>query len=156
MTELLEDLRSLTSTPKGGEFNRKNIIALLEVLNQHLGSALATPSGTLEDGTEVVEEHPAAALLRMLGEAIGDLDIGKVDDVFRRTPTKANATRPWRIREDHKLLIEALEIFQQLEGIHTRSDAARRMASKLNSGVPHTKRLNKQAILNIYNRYKYQ
>lgn len=131
MDELLKDLKSLTSTPEGAEFNRKNIIALLGVLNQHLGGALETPVVTLEDGTEVVEEHPTGALLRVLEEALKDLDIGLTDPVLKPVSHGANATLPWNVREHDRQLREFLRVVQQVKGISQLKKAARQLATIL-------------------------
>ncbi|WP_372916669.1 hypothetical protein [Sandarakinorhabdus sp.] len=95
----LRALRALTDAPGGKEFNRQNVATLLDVLAQHLGIALASPVGTLEDGTQVVAEHPAEALLVSLISALRDLDSGLTDEVFKPTSHGANATRPWDVRE---------------------------------------------------------
>jgi len=90
---LLGDLRALTDAPNGAEFTRSNLITLLGVLVTHLGDALATEVGELEDGTPIGAEHPVSAQLSGLVEALRDLDIGLTDPVLCHASSKKMASR---------------------------------------------------------------
>lgn len=82
---LLDNLRQLTSAPGHADFTRPNLIALLEVLTTHLGEALTSKLGELEDGTHVEAQHAVADLLSGLCSALRDLDNGLTDPVLRRS-----------------------------------------------------------------------
>lgn len=153
---LLDDLRQLTSTPANAEFTRPNLIALLEVLTTHLGEALASKLGELEDGTRVEAQHPVADLLSGLSSALQDLDNGLTDPVLLRSPGKKNSARRWRLRQEDDVLFEALEIFQRIKRLPDRKAAAWRLAVTLQaSGYRRRgKRLSGSSLYALYNKYK--
>lgn len=128
---LLDGLRAVTDTPNGEEFTRSNVIALLGVLVSHLGEALATKVGELDDETPVEAEHPVSAQLSALVEALRDLDIGLTDPLFKPAVGNKNARRHWRLRQEDEALIEALDVFQRLMKIKCRKSAMMKAASEL-------------------------
>lgn len=149
---LLDELRALASGPGGGEFTRQNIIALINVLARHLDHALATPIGSVEDGTEVAVQHPVGEQLEALSDALGDLDVGLTDPILRPNSYGANNTRGWALRNKDERLAEALNIYMAAKpGMKLRT-AARDVARLLKEerrGRPLTgRRLEK-----IYYRY---
>ncbi len=150
----LGELRALTDAPGSDQFNRQNVVALLGVIAQHLGMALATPSGALEDGTQVFVEHPAAALLVMLISALRDLDSGLTGEVIKPNTHGANATRPWHVREQDRVLIEALAIVQRQYGINNRKLAAKKLAVMLKGQLRKGVQIDYKQIISIHNRYK--
>lgn len=149
---LLGDLRALTDAPNGEEFTRSNVIALLGVLVTHLGEALATEMGELEDGTPVEAEHSVSAQLSGLVQALRDLDIGLTDPVFEPTLGNQNARRNWRMRQEDNALIEGLEVFQRIKKIKNRKAAAMKAASELRRSK-YTRRGKKLSGLDLYNLY---
>jgi hypothetical protein len=149
---LLGDLRVLTDAPNGAEFTRSNLIALLGVVVTHLGEALATKVGELENGSPVEAEHTVSAQLSGLVEALRDLDIGLTDPVFEPALGNQNARRNWRVRQEDKALIEGLEVFQQAKKIKHLKTAARKAASELRRSK-YTRRGKKLSWLDLYNLY---
>jgi hypothetical protein len=152
---LLGDLRALTDAPNGAEFTRTNLIALLYVLDIHLGKALATIEGKLEDGTSVEAEHPVSAQLSGLVEALRDLDSGVTDPVFKRAFGHQNARRNWRLRQEDNALIEGLEVFQRVKKIKHRKAAAMKAASELRRSkyMRNGKELRWLELYNLYYRH---
>lgn len=153
---LLNDVRELTGVPDNAEFTRSNLIALLDVLTNHLGEALASKCGELEDGTHVEAQHPAADLLSGLSSALRDLDNGLTDPVLRRIAGKKNSARRWRLREEDDVLFEALEIFERIKRLPDRKAAARRLAVTLQSSNYRRrgKKLSGSNLYSLYNKYK--
>lgn len=153
---LLESLRDLASHPNGEDFNRANLIALIEVLASHLGEALATKVGELEGGTLVQAEHPVVSQLSGLASALRDLDAGLTDPVLKRTLSKKTAARPWHVRQQDQTLIEAVEVFGRLKRIKSVKGAANKVATELNRQqyTRRGKRLRGSDIYNIINKYK--
>ena len=149
---LLNSLRQLTRAPGNAEFTRPNLIALLEVLTTHLGEALASKLGELEDGTHVLAQHAVADLLSGLSSELRDLDKGLTDPVLRRLAGKKNSARPWRLRQEDDVLFEALEIFQRIKRLPDRKAAARRLAVTLQSSN-YRRRGKKLSGLNLYSLY---
>jgi hypothetical protein len=127
----LDALRAFTSDTNRLEFTRPNLIALLDLLTDHLGGQLAIEQGVLEDGTHVEVEHPVVAQLTGLALALRDLDKGLTDPVLKRVGGKKNAARPWRLMKDDDVLFDTLEIFQQVRNLPNRKAAAKAMALKL-------------------------
>lgn len=154
---LLGELRALTDAPNGAEFTRSNAVALLSVLVTHLSEALATTGGELEDGTPVEAEHPVAAQLSGLVEALRDLDIGLTDPVFEPTWGNQNARRNWRVRQEDKALIEGLEVFQRVMKIRHRKAAIMKAALELNRNkyTRRSRALTWRDLHNLYYRHKY-
>ena len=109
---LLDSLRALASrwiseAPQDQEnFNRRNIIELIDTLAAHLGDALMSVSGTLEDGSTYGHQHPVELQLRSLSEAFRDLDTGKTDPIFIATSHGANKSRTWRERAEDDLFVD--------------------------------------------------
>lgn len=155
---LLDNLRQLTSAPGKADFTRPNLIALLEVLTTHLGEALTSKFGELEDGTHVEAQHAVADLLSGLSSALRDLDSGLTDPVLRRVAGKKNSARPWRLRQEDDVLFEALEIFQRIKRLPDRKAAARRLTVTLQSSNYRRKgkQLKWSNLYALYNKYKYQ
>jgi hypothetical protein len=155
---LLASLQELTSAPSGGDFTRANLIALLDVLTNHLGKALATQLGELEDGTHVELEHPVVNMLEGLSSALGDLDNGLTDTVLKRVGGTQNARRPWRLRQEDDVLIEAVEIFKRVKKTNDIKATCRLVARELNRHKHRRrgKKLTGRDVYNIYYRYKYQ
>ena len=149
---LLAELRALTDVPNGAEFTRSNLIALLGVVVTHLGQALATMEGQLDNGTPVEAEHPVSAQLSGLIEALRDLDNGLTDPVFEPTLGNQNARRNWRMRQEDNALIEGLEVFQRIKKIKNRKAAAMKAASELRRSK-YTRRGKKLSGLDLYNLY---
>lgn len=153
---LLDNLRQLTSAPGHADFTRSNLIALLELLTTHLGEALASKLGELEDGTHVEAQHAVADLLSGLFSALRDLDKGLTDPVLRPITGKKNSARPWRLRQKDDVLFEALEIFQRIKRLPDRKAAARRFAVTLQSSDYRRKgkKLRWSNLYSLYNKYK--
>lgn len=153
---LLDDLQKLTSAPGNADFTRPNLIALLETLTTHLGEALASKLGELEDGTHVEAQHAVADLLSGLSSALRDLDNGLTDPVLQRSPGKKNSARRWRLRQDDEVLFEALEIFQRIKRLPNRKAAARRLAVTLQSSDYRRsgKKLTGVSLYALYNKHK--
>ena len=131
LDRLLTALCVVVEGPDGSRFDRPNIIRLLSVLAAQLGEHLQTPLGTLDDGTEVVGEHPAVTQLWSLVQALKDLDRGLTDEVLRPCRDGATASLPWRLRNADRALIDLLRVFEKAGGFSTRKDAAEALARKL-------------------------
>ena len=155
---LLDDLRAKFGEEKRQEFNRENILCLLDSLFEHLSPALAIPETTLDDGTKVVLEHPAASLLRHLSFAIRDLDTGLTDDVFVPYSAGANHTRPWRTNLQDRALIELIEIIHSMHKHKTWTKTFDMVARALRRNGYKRKgsRLNRMQVKDLYYRYKNQ
>ena len=153
---LLNDLRALSVKPGGAEFNRKNVVALLQSLTLHLGDALAIPAGVLDDDVELFLDHPVATQLKSLSSAFGDLDIGITDDIFKPYSHGSNAARPWWLRERDKVLVECLADFQRHHGIAQQKQAAMQLAKTLKVAGYRRKgeMLTWRQIIDLRNRYK--
>lgn len=157
---MLSALREATARPGGEGFTRANLIGLLDILSLHLGDDLASKVGELEDGTELGEEHTVAAHLAGLASALRDLDNGLADPVLKPKTTKQTALRRWRLREDDRYFIEAVDILWSIEGKRPRKlrQTARKVADKL-SKAGYTRKGSKLTGLMLYNlyfKYKYQ
>lgn len=152
---LLDNLRQLISAPGNAEFTRPNLIALLEVLVTHLGDALVTTAGELEDRTLVQVEHPVATQLSGLASALRDLDAGLTDPVLKSTTSKKTARRPWSLREEDQILLEAVEVFRRFKRIPSLTEAARKVTTALNrhNYTRRGKRLKGKDLYNLINRY---
>lgn len=153
---LLDSLRELTADPANADFTRPNLIALLDILTNHLGEALASKLGELEDGTHVETQHAVADLLSGLSSALRDLDNGLTDPMLRRIAGKKNSARPWRLRQQDDVLFEALEIFQRIKRLPDRKAAARRLAVTLQSSNYRRKgkQMSGSNLYSLYNKYK--
>lgn len=127
----LAALCEVVDAPDGSAFDRPKIIRLLNVLIAQLGEYLRTPLGMLDDGTEVVGEHPAVTQLWSLVQALKDLDRGLTDEVLRPCRDGATASLPWRLRNADRALIDLLRVFEKAGGFSTRKDAAEALARKL-------------------------
>lgn len=153
---LLDNLRQLTSAPGNADFTRPSLIALLEVLTNHLGVALASKLGELEDGTHVQAHHAVVELLSGLSSALQDLDKGLTDPVLEPIRGRQNSARRWRLRQEDDVLFEALEIFQQIKRLPDRKAAARRLAVTLQASDYRRrgKKLGWSNLYSLYNKYK--
>lgn len=153
---LLDSLRELTANPANADFTRPNLIALLDILTKHLGEALASKLGELEDGTHVEAQHAVAGLLSGLSLALRDLDNGLTDPVLRRIAGKKNSARPWRLRQEDDVLFEALEIFMRIKRLPDRKAAARRLAVTLQSSNYRRKgkQLSGSNLYSLYNKHR--
>lgn len=152
---LLDNLRELTGDPDNAEFTRPNLIALLEVLTAHLGEALVTTVGELEGGTLVQAEHPVATQLSGLASALRDLDSGLTDPVLKSATSKKTARRPWSLRQEDEILLEAVEVFRRFERIKSLTEAARKVTTALNrhNYTRRGKKLKGRDLYNLINRY---
>jgi hypothetical protein len=155
---LLDTLRALPNKPDGAQFTRPNLIALLDVLTTHLGAAIETEVGELEDGIQIITEHPVVDQLSGLVQALRDLDIGLIDPVFKPTLSNKNALRHWRERQEDKDLIEGIKILQRVnkfKSFKATAMAAQSMLGRIN----HTrrgKRLSWKDLINLHHRQKKQ
>lgn len=131
---LLAALRDIVDEPGGGEFTRKNMIRLLRTLEEQLREVLYVPLGELDDGTEIIGEHQVITHFSWLVRALEDLDNGLTDEILKPNRPRASARLPWRIRSDDETLVEALMIFQNAKGFHSRKAAAEALAKKLKKG----------------------
>ncbi len=130
--DLLAKLENLDLQGGAEGFTRPALISLLEVVSQHIDQVLEVPHGTLEDGQLVVGVHPVVDQLNGLIAALKDLDTGITDPIFRPYEHGANATLPWRVREEDAALVEAMAVFQSIKGIASQKEATKQMAAQLN------------------------
>lgn len=112
---LKASLEAFTDCTRKSEFNRTNLLSLLEILEHHIGTALDTslPSTPqrgsvglmrsdrtyLDGSTELLLQHPAVTLLSKLRKALGDLENGKTDEIFKAYKHGPNATLKWSDRD---------------------------------------------------------
>jgi hypothetical protein len=130
--DLLTELEGLDLEGGAEGFTRPALISVLEVVSQHIDRVLEVSHGTLEDGQLVVSAHPVVTQLNGLIDALKDLDTGITDPIFKPNEHGANATLPWRVREQDAALVEAIAVFQSIKGIARQKEAAKQMAAQLN------------------------
>jgi hypothetical protein len=128
---LLGSLCAVTDRRGGAEFSRENILALLDLLVRHMEKPMAITDHSLDDGTLVLVEHPTVTLMRRLFRAIGDLDIGLTDDVFKPKPTGKYNTRPWRLRAQDQAVIDLIDVTYRLNGGTNRSKTINKLAREM-------------------------
>jgi hypothetical protein len=152
----LDELNALATRPDGADFTRPNLIALLNILTSHLGTALETKAKELDEGVYFAEEHPVAAQLSGLASSLRDLDCGLTDPVLKAAKSDTNASLGWRQRQEDEDLFEAVEIFQRIEKIPNLKAAARRVAVKLQFAKYERrgKSLKASTLYALYNKYR--
>lgn len=155
---LLGSLRELTDRPGGKEFNRGNILALLDALASHLERPLAKADGTLDDGTLVLLEHPAVTLLRNLSSAIEDLDKGLTDEVLKPISYGANNTRRWRLRAQDEAVIDLIAVTSLIHAGRNKNTIIRELARNMRKGgyLRQGKQVGASQMRGIWNRHKKQ
>lgn len=108
---MLDALRGAADGEECADFNRTNVISILQVLAENLDPLLEDPL-VQDQHCEVVIRHTAVGQLLALISALGDLDIGLTDAIFEPYKHGANATLPWDVRESDAALIEAVRVYQ--------------------------------------------
>lgn len=130
-SDLLTKLEGLDLEGGAEDFTRPVLISVLEAVSQHIDQVLEVSHGTLENGQLVVGAHPVVTQLNGLIAALKDLDTGITDPIFKPYEHGANATLPWRVREEDAALVEAIAAFQSIKGIASQKEATKQMAAHL-------------------------
>lgn len=129
---MLNALREAAEGEEREDFNRTNVVGILQVLLRHLAPLLEEPL-VQDEEFEAVTEHAAIFQLRALAAALRDLDTGLTDPIFKANAHGANATLPWDVRDSDGALVEALGVYQKKYGL-TQKAAAEKLASELAVG----------------------
>lgn len=155
---LINELHAVTIGKADEPFNRETVSSLIKVLISHLDKIMGWPEAILEDGTEVLSEHPALRQLRGLSSALEDLDLGLQDPALTRASTHNGAARKWQLREQDDTLLEALLVFERVLKQKNRSKVARELARKLNAAGYRRQgeRLTGVSIIGLYQRLRNQ
>jgi hypothetical protein len=129
--DLVSAVSQLMARPGADQFDRANIVALLNVIADGLTPLLSEPACYLPTGEPVFHEHPAVRILSGLAAALADLDFAKTDPIFKPNEHGAGNTRRWHEREKVRVLLEAVEIFLNTGPYRTRKQAQEAVVCKL-------------------------
>lgn len=129
--DLLAELDGLDIEEGEEGIARPAVISVLEVVRHHIDQVLEVSHGNLEDGQLIVGPHPVVVHLDGLIAALRDLDTGITDPIFKPYEHGANATLPWRVREEDTALVEAIAVFKSIKGIASQNEATKEMAAQL-------------------------
>jgi Ser/Thr protein kinase RdoA (MazF antagonist) len=128
---MLERLRQHSEAPGSDAFTRSNVRKLIDILAEGVSDALAEPVCTLETGVDLGIEHPAATQLKSLSAALGDLDRGLTDEIFKPNPHGSNRSLPWAVRQRDRDLVAAVNAVQKVQGIKSSKRACEEVARTL-------------------------
>lgn len=92
------------------QLSRRNVLDLMFIIKDLVGSCMDEHLGELECGTPYVAAHHATTLITEFISAFEDLDVGKTDRIFVASGVGKNAARSWRDREEDNLYRTALQL----------------------------------------------
>lgn len=153
---LLSELDAIAKRSGGRELTRDNVVLSLQIIARLLNGALPVDISEIEPGVWLSVNHSVAEHIRMLADAISDLDFGLTSPLLKPSSTsKSTAKRPADLREKDRVLCEALLIFKQRHRIATLKEAARRLSRELtkNGYRRRGQQLTGLSLLRIYNNY---
>lgn len=137
------------------QFKRANILLYLEIITRHLAEGLEIDQGELGNGVKLTFTHPVAEHLRMLSEAIADLDLGLVDDILQKSSVNSGSRLKARQREKDRVILEALLTYQRKQKIPSLRVAARKFCREIETKYRRRGEiLRPSELLALYYRYK--
>lgn len=130
---LQNQLNERFSDEERSQLSRHNILDLMIILKNFVGSCMDEHLGELECGTPYVAAHNATTLIKEFILAFEALDVGKTDRVFVASGVGKNAARSWRDREEDNLYRTALQLMIEHENNEPQKKIASKLAKTLNS-----------------------
>lgn len=128
---LVAELHDRFAQDNRADFERANLIDLLDILRRHIGLAMVEPLGVLDDGTPYEGEHNASAMIGQLVAALKDLDRGKRDPLFQPSKTAPRGFKCWRQRTLEDQIRVAFQAVRDGGRFKTDKAAARELAKAL-------------------------